>query len=174
MLADAVIDTLSEYAPNLRSLDCSSPGHYARRPRVDLRADGRAHLSWRALVGSAVHDASASRVGAISHADCGPLPVRRRDSSRIWSVRTVRNEREPRNPQGYWRRTVNGHQNLPRKLALAKAAATEAAARISAAIESRDRARIVAATGTSQIEFLDELTRASRRGLAAGRTVSSR
>jgi len=49
---------------------------------------------------------------------------------------------------------------FPDKLTLAKAAANDAAAHIRAAIESRERARIVAATGTSQIEFLNELTRA--------------
>jgi glucosamine-6-phosphate deaminase len=46
------------------------------------------------------------------------------------------------------------------KLALAKTAAKDAAAHIRAAIDSRECARIVAATGTSQIEFLNELTRA--------------
>jgi glucosamine-6-phosphate deaminase len=63
---------------------------------------------------------------------------------------------------------------FPSKTALAEAAAADAAARISAAIagvptarslrggvaDARGRARIVAATGASQIEFLDHLTRA--------------
>lgn len=49
---------------------------------------------------------------------------------------------------------------FPDKSALAIAAAKDAALHICAAIESRGRARIVAATGTSQIEFLNELTRA--------------
>jgi glucosamine-6-phosphate deaminase len=44
---------------------------------------------------------------------------------------------------------------------LAEAAAADAAGRISAAIHARQRARIVAATGASQIEFLDRLTRTS-------------
>jgi glucosamine-6-phosphate deaminase len=48
---------------------------------------------------------------------------------------------------------------FPDKLALAKTAAKDAGVHIRGAIESRGRARIVAATGTSQIEFLDELTR---------------
>ncbi len=48
---------------------------------------------------------------------------------------------------------------FPDRVALAKAAAKDAAIHIRTAIESRERARIVAATGTSQIEFLDELTR---------------
>lgn len=43
------------------------------------------------------------------------------------------------------------------KSALAKAAAAEAAQLIRAAIEARGQARIVAATGTSQYEFLEEL-----------------
>jgi len=47
---------------------------------------------------------------------------------------------------------------LPDQLSLARAAALEAAARIRAAVE-RGRARIVAATGTSQLAFLDHLTR---------------
>jgi len=49
---------------------------------------------------------------------------------------------------------------FPDKLALAKTAAKDAAVHIRAAIASRERARIVAATGTSQIEFLNQLTRA--------------
>jgi glucosamine-6-phosphate deaminase len=43
--------------------------------------------------------------------------------------------------------------------ALAAAAAADAATRIRAAIEARGRARIIAATGASQIQFLDRLTR---------------
>lgn len=49
---------------------------------------------------------------------------------------------------------------LPDGSALAAAAAADAAARIRAALDARGRARIVAATGASQIEFLDRLTRA--------------
>jgi glucosamine-6-phosphate deaminase len=49
---------------------------------------------------------------------------------------------------------------FPNRIDLAKAAADDAAARISAALEARAHARIVAATGASQIEFLDHLTRA--------------
>lgn len=48
----------------------------------------------------------------------------------------------------------------PNKTGLAVAATADAAVRISAAISARGRARIVAATGASQIEFLDQLTRA--------------
>jgi glucosamine-6-phosphate deaminase len=48
---------------------------------------------------------------------------------------------------------------FPDKLSLAKTAASDAAARISAAIDTRRRARIVAATGASQVEFLDRLMR---------------
>jgi glucosamine-6-phosphate deaminase len=58
---------------------------------------------------------------------------------------------------------------FPDKLSLASAAAADAAARISAAISARGHARIVAATGASQIEFLDRLTR-RRAGLKAGTT----
>jgi len=45
------------------------------------------------------------------------------------------------------------------RLALARAAAHEAASRIRAAVGAHGYARIVAATGTSQIAFLDRLTR---------------
>ena len=48
---------------------------------------------------------------------------------------------------------------FPDRLTLARAAAHEAASRIRAAIAARGLARIVAATGTSQMAFLDELTR---------------
>ena len=50
---------------------------------------------------------------------------------------------------------------FPDRLSLARAAAHEAASRIRAAIAARGHARIVAATGTSQIAFLDQLTRQS-------------
>jgi glucosamine-6-phosphate deaminase len=48
---------------------------------------------------------------------------------------------------------------FPDRLSLAGAAARDAAALIRAAIAARGDARIVAATGTSQIAFLDRLTR---------------
>lgn len=48
---------------------------------------------------------------------------------------------------------------FPDKYALAKAAALEAATAIRRAIRERGRARIIAATGASQFEFLDELTK---------------
>src|SRR5687767_13481196 len=48
---------------------------------------------------------------------------------------------------------------FPDRLTLARAAAHEAASRIRAAIAARGLARIVAATGTSQMAFLDQLTR---------------
>jgi glucosamine-6-phosphate deaminase len=48
---------------------------------------------------------------------------------------------------------------FPDPLALADAAADEAASRIRAAIAAQGRARIVAATGTSQLAFLDRLSR---------------
>lgn len=46
------------------------------------------------------------------------------------------------------------------KLSLSKAAAENAATSIRRAIRDRGRARIVVATGTSQLDFLDELTKA--------------
>jgi glucosamine-6-phosphate deaminase len=50
-------------------------------------------------------------------------------------------------------------KGFPDRPAIATAAAADAAARLRAAIEARGRARIIAATGASQIEFLDRLTR---------------
>ncbi len=46
----------------------------------------------------------------------------------------------------------------PSKLELGKAAAREAADRIRDAVAARGKARIIAATGASQFEFLDALT----------------
>jgi glucosamine-6-phosphate deaminase len=48
---------------------------------------------------------------------------------------------------------------FPDRLTLARAAAREAASRIRAAVAAQGHARIVAATGTSQMAFLDHLTR---------------
>jgi glucosamine-6-phosphate deaminase len=48
---------------------------------------------------------------------------------------------------------------LPDQLSLARAAARDAASRIRAAIAAVGVARVVAATGTSQMAFLDQLTR---------------
>lgn len=49
---------------------------------------------------------------------------------------------------------------LPNKYALAKAAAAQATTTIRSAIQQRGAARIIAATGASQFEFLEQLTRA--------------
>ena len=49
---------------------------------------------------------------------------------------------------------------FPNKHALAQAVAERAAATIRNSIQQRDSARIVAATGSSQFEFLDDLTKA--------------
>jgi glucosamine-6-phosphate deaminase len=48
---------------------------------------------------------------------------------------------------------------FPDQIALARAAARDAAARIRTAVAASGQARIVAATGTSQMKFLDRLTR---------------
>jgi len=48
---------------------------------------------------------------------------------------------------------------FPDRLSLARAAARDAASRIRAALAAQGQARIVAATGTSQMAFLDQLTR---------------
>lgn len=50
-------------------------------------------------------------------------------------------------------------ETFPTKMALAEAAATDAAQAIRAAIAGRGGARIIAATGASQFEFLDALTK---------------
>jgi glucosamine-6-phosphate deaminase len=50
-------------------------------------------------------------------------------------------------------------RRFPEKLAMARAAATQAAGTIRAAIAARGEARILAATGASQFEFLDALVR---------------
>ncbi len=62
-----------------------------------------------------VHHATASRMGPLSDASRRALLVRRRDPSGIWRVRTVGNEREPRDSQGS-RASVNGDQNLLRQV----------------------------------------------------------
>lgn len=49
---------------------------------------------------------------------------------------------------------------FPDKYALGKAAAAQAVRTIGMAIQQRGRARLIAATGASQFEFLDELTKA--------------
>jgi len=49
---------------------------------------------------------------------------------------------------------------FPDKVSLGRAAAEQAASAIRRAIEERGRARIIAATGASQFEFLDALTKA--------------
>jgi len=57
----------------------------------------------------------------------------------------------------YWRPRVRVSV-FPDRLSLARAAARDAASRIRAAIAALGRARIIAATGTSQMAFLDQLT----------------
>jgi glucosamine-6-phosphate deaminase len=58
----------------------------------------------------------------------------------------------------YSRLTAMRVSVFPDQVTLASAAAREAASRIRAAIAARGQARIVAATGTSQMAFLDQLT----------------
>jgi glucosamine-6-phosphate deaminase len=60
-------------------------------------------------------------------------------------------------------------QVLPTKTEMAAAAADRAAAALRGAIEARGRAHVIAATGASQFEFLDALTR--RPGIDWARTV---
>ncbi len=50
---------------------------------------------------------------------------------------------------------------FPDKISLGKAAAEQASATMQAAIRARGRARIIAASAASQIEFLAALTEAS-------------
>ena len=50
-------------------VDSAPTGDHAGRSGITVRSDGRSHLSWRAGARSALHDASAARLGAISHAD---------------------------------------------------------------------------------------------------------
>ena len=51
---DAVIDTLAEYAPNLKSIDPAPAGDHARGHRAHRRALRREHLPGRALAAAAV------------------------------------------------------------------------------------------------------------------------
>jgi glucosamine-6-phosphate deaminase len=60
-------------------------------------------------------------------------------------------------------------QVLPTKTEMAAAAADRAAAALRSAIDARGRAHVIAATGASQFEFLDALTR--RSGIDWARTV---
>src|SRR5438552_2981485 len=59
----------------------------------------------------------------------------------------------------YFRPTGMRVSVFPNRLTLARAAARDAASRIRAAVAAFGHARIVAATGTSQMAFLDQLTR---------------
>ena len=75
---DAVIDTLSEYAPNLKSAIVRPAGAHARGHRAHHRSLRRQHLSGRARASAAVLPASRRALGQLSHADPRLLPVRRR------------------------------------------------------------------------------------------------
>ncbi len=61
---------------------------------------------------------------------------------------------------------------LDDKLSLSRAAAEQAAVSLRRAIAQHGSVRIIAATGASQIDFLDELTKASGDQLGSRRNVS--
>jgi 6-phosphogluconolactonase/glucosamine-6-phosphate isomerase/deaminase len=64
-------------------------------------------------------------------------------------------------------------QIFPSKLELGRAAAREAADSIRDAVAARGKARIIAATGASQFEFLDALTGTSSRCSTSMNTSAS-
>ena len=63
------------------------------RPRTDLRAHRRQHLPRRDVARPPAVHATAARLGALSHADRGPLPLRRRHAPRRWRHGRVRAQR---------------------------------------------------------------------------------
>jgi phytoene dehydrogenase-like protein len=79
---ETVIDTIAERAPEHPRPHPPQTGADPARHRARLRPHGGEHLPGRALVGAAVLQPPRSRMGALPHADQGPLDVRLRDASR--------------------------------------------------------------------------------------------
>ena len=79
---DTVIDTIAEYAPNIRRHHPAPPGRHAARSRARVRPDRRQHLPGRAFARATLLPAPGRRLGAVPHADQEPLHVRIGDASR--------------------------------------------------------------------------------------------
>ncbi len=78
---DTVINTLSEYAPNLKDIILSPPGRDAARSRAHVGALRGQHLPGRAVARAAVLPAPGAGVGRLSHANRGPRALRVGDAS---------------------------------------------------------------------------------------------
>ena len=78
---DAVIDTISEYAPDLRSVDPASAGADAEGHRRDHRPERREHLPGRTGAAPAVLPPARLTVGGLPDPGRRVLPVRGRDPS---------------------------------------------------------------------------------------------
>ena len=79
---DTVIDTIAEYAPNIRDIILHRQVRDAARSRTRVRADRREHLSRRADARATLLRASGAGLGAIHHADPQPVDVRIGHASR--------------------------------------------------------------------------------------------
>ena len=79
---DAVVETISEYAPNLKSIILPPPGADAARPRARVEPVGGQHLPGRAEPRAALLPAPGSGLGALPHAGERALPVRVGDAPR--------------------------------------------------------------------------------------------
>ena len=79
---DTVIDTIAEYAPNIRDIILHRQVLTPLDIERDVRADRRQHLSGRADARAAVLPAAGAGMGAVHDADSESLDVRLGDASR--------------------------------------------------------------------------------------------
>ena len=97
---DTVVDTIAEYAPNLKDLDPAPAGADPARSRAHLRAERGQHLPRRAVARAVVLPAAGARLGPVRDADQPALSVRLGDASRRRHHGGAWQERRRADPEG--------------------------------------------------------------------------
>ena len=97
-LADTIVKTVAEYAPDLQSKILGghiiTPKDHGR----NIRHNRRPPLPRRTLPRPNFHHAPHSRLGPLRHPGKGPLPLQQRHPPRQRRHRSLRRQRRPRNP----------------------------------------------------------------------------
>ncbi|PYS76091.1 MAG: hypothetical protein DMF66_16625 [Acidobacteria bacterium] len=96
--ADAVVKTLSTYAPNVADLILQR--QIITRPRTRVRTRGRPHAPRRDVARPVLRLPPRHRLGAVPHAPARTLPLRRGHAPRRRRHRRSGREREPRDSEG--------------------------------------------------------------------------
>ena len=92
---DTVVNTIAQYAPNIKRHHPAPAGRHATRPGTRVGADRRQHLPGRAHTRAAVLPAPRARMGALLHSNQRLVHVRLSDASRRRDHGGAGKERRP-------------------------------------------------------------------------------